>query len=45
MSAAAANVTFSALRSDHRSEIASLDAIRASDDISPSTQPRFSWKV
>ena len=45
MSTAAANVTFSGLRTDHRFEIASLDAIRTSDDISPLPMLRFSWKV
>ena len=45
MSTAAANVTFSGLCTDHRFEIASLDAIRTSDDISPLPMLRFSWKV
>jgi hypothetical protein len=45
MSTAAANVTFSGLCTDHRFEIASLDAIRTTDDISPLPMLRFSWKV
>jgi hypothetical protein len=44
MSTAGANVTFSAFRTDHRLEIASLDAIRTSDDVSPSLL-LFVWKV
>ena len=44
MSTAIANVTFSGLRTDHRLEIASLDAIRTSDDVSASVL-LFLWKV
>jgi hypothetical protein len=43
MSTVVADMTFSAFGSDHRLEIASLDAIRAPDCVS--TLVLFSWKI
>jgi len=44
VSTTGANVTFSGFDTDHRFEIASVDTIRTSDDVSPSLL-LFLWKV